>query len=81
MYSTSIQHVRRQPTPECRRFTLITCDMPSNMLVSRALCVYIGIGIGLADIFSGIDLSVYQSIGRMPISVVDYIKLITASNS
>ena len=47
--------------------------------MSRELSVYIGIRIGSAEFFSGI--LVYQSIGRMSISVVHDIKLIKAWDS
>jgi len=38
-------------TPERHLLRLITSEMPFNMLVSKALCVYIGMAIGSANIF------------------------------
>ena len=67
--------------PECHLFRLITSDTPFNMLVFKALCVYIGICIGSADIFAGISMYRSIGIGRMPILVIHYIKLIKASHS
>jgi len=72
--SSAVLRVTVTRTPECHLFRLITSDTPFNTLVFLYRYLY-----RIGHIFAGILM--YRSIGRIPILVVHYIKLIKALHS